>query len=51
MFSKRDYNVGGSVRPGLESVKEVFEDHFRAGDELSAQLCVVQDGEIVKLKG
>ena len=50
MFTKRDYKVKGSVRSGLEAVREVFEEHFKAGDEISAQLCVVQDGQIVNLK-
>ena len=32
--------VEGSVSPGFESVKEMFEKNFRRGAEDSAQLCV-----------
>ena len=33
-------SVEGSVAPGYESVKEMFEHNFRRGAEESAQLCV-----------
>ena len=32
--------VEGSISPGFESVKEMFEKNFRRGAEDSAQLCV-----------
>ena len=32
--------VEGSVSPGFESVKEMFENNLRRGAEDSAQLCV-----------
>ena len=47
MFTPHDTSVGGTVAPGLERVKEVFQRNFRSGDEISAQLCVVHRGEIV----
>ena len=47
MFTPHDTSVGGTVAPGLERVKEVFQRNFRSGDEISAQLCVVHRGDIV----
>ena len=32
--------VDGHVSPGFESVKKLFERHFRSGQERHAQLCV-----------
>ena len=36
-----------SVSQRFEAVKEAFQDNFNNGDELSAQVCVVRNGEIV----
>ena len=38
----------GSTEPGFESVKKVFKENFVNGMEISAQLCVVKNGKIVK---
>ena len=48
MFSKQNVTIKGSVDQRFESVKEIFEENFSAGDEISAQLCVVQRGKIVR---
>ena len=42
-------SVEGSVAPGYESVKEMFEHNFRRGAEESAQLCVYVGDEKVSL--
>ena len=41
--------VEGSVSPGYESVKELFEANVTAGVEDNAQLCVYVDG--VRIRG
>ena len=48
MFQEQNIAVSGSVAPGFERVKQVFEKHFQSGDEVSAQLCVVHKGDIVR---
>ena len=48
MFSKQNVTIKGSVDQRFESVKEIFQENFSAGDEISAQLCVVQRGKIVR---
>ena len=42
--------VEGSVAPGYETVKEMFEHNFRRGAEESAQLCVYVGDEKVDHK-
>ena len=34
------YTVSGSVAPGYQPVRELFEENFLAGEESCAQLCV-----------
>ena len=41
------FTVAGSVVPGYEQVRDVFESHFRANMESRAQLCVYVDQEKV----
>ena len=43
----KDYNIAGTVAPGYETVKEMFEENFRAGREDNAQLCVYVGEELV----
>ena len=43
----KDYKVEGTVDPGYESVKEMFEANFKAGREDNAQLCVYVGDELV----
>ena len=38
--SSQPVKVEGTVSPGFESVKEMFENNFRRGADDSAQLCV-----------
>ena len=38
--SSKPVKVEGTVSPGFESVKEMFENNFRRGADDSAQLCV-----------
>ena len=47
MFTKQDVHVQGTVKKGFEAVKEVFENNFKNGEELSAQVCVYKKGEKV----
>merc|ERR1711874_198361 len=48
--SSRPVKVEGSVSPGFETVKEMFEKNFRRGAEESAQLCVyVGEEKVVDL--
>ena len=42
-----NFVVGGSVAPGFEPVRELFEDYFQRGLESRAQLCVYLNQEIV----
>jgi len=42
-----DYPIHGSVRPGFEPVREVFERNFTDDVEVGASLCVVRGGETV----
>ena len=48
MFMQREVQVQGNIKKGFEAVKEVFENSFRNGEELSAQVCVYKKGEKVK---
>jgi len=43
----KDYNIVGTVAPGYESVKEMFENNFVSGREDNAQLCVYVGDELV----
>eukprot|EP00092_Neocalanus_flemingeri_P035097 GFUD01038195.1.p1 GENE.GFUD01038195.1~~GFUD01038195.1.p1 ORF type:complete len:419 (+),score=109.73 GFUD01038195.1:184-1440(+) len=43
----KNYKVEGTVAPGYETVKEMFEENFRAGREENAQLCVYVGDEVV----
>ena len=48
--SSRGVVVQGTVAPGFESVKEMFERNFARGAEESAQLCVyVGEARVVDL--
>ena len=48
--SSQPVKVQGSVSPGYESVKELFESNFKRGAEESAQLCVyVGEEKVVDL--
>ena len=47
MFSKRPFKVNGFTEEGFEDVRKAFEENFELGNELSAQLCVVQRGKVV----
>jgi len=40
-------SIKGDVNPGYESLRDMFEENFRAGQETQAQLCVYVRGEIV----
>ena len=48
MFIQREVQVQGNIKKGFEAVKEVFENNFRNGEELSAQVCVYKGGKKVK---
>ena len=48
MFTKQEVQVQGTVEKGYEAVKEVFENNFKNGEELSAQVCVYKRGEKVR---
>ena len=50
MFKHQNVDIGGSTEPGFESVKKVFEENFVNGMEISAQLCVVKNGKIVRFE-
>ena len=43
----RSYVVDGSVAPGYEPVREMFEQYFQSGQESRAQLCVYVDQKLV----
>ena len=48
----KDYSIEGTVAVGYESVKEMFEENFRAQRDDNAQLCVyVGDDLVVDLWG
>lgn len=47
MFSKRNVSVKGALELQFEPVREAFQDNFNNGEEVSAQVCVVQHGKIV----
>jgi len=42
-----EFPVHGTVRPGLEAVREVFVKNFTADVDVGAGICVVQDGELL----
>lgn len=47
-----DCNISGTVSPGFEKVKEVFEENFRYARELGSQFCVYYKGKkVVDLAG
>ena len=49
-MGQNSVKVQGSVSPGYESVKELFESNFKRGAEESAQLCVyVGEEKVVDL--
>ena len=43
----KHYAIEGTVAPGYETVKEMFEENFRAGREDNAQLCVYVGEKLV----
>ena len=43
----KNYQIAGTVAPGYESVKKMFEENFIAGREDNAQLCVYVGEELV----
>ena len=43
----RNFTIQGTVAPGYESVKKMFEENFRAGLEDNAQLCVYVGEQLV----
>ena len=47
MFSKRKVRVEGSVDPQFLAVREAFQENFTAGEEVSAQVCVLHRGKVV----
>lgn len=42
-----EFPVSGTVRPGFERVREVFEKNFTDDVDVGAGFCVVQDGEVL----
>ena len=46
-FTRSNFTVQGSVAPGYEAVREMFEEYFKTGMETRAQLCVYVDQERV----
>jgi hypothetical protein len=40
--------ISGTVEQGFESVREIFEGHFRTGKEKEAQCCIFYQGRLVK---
>jgi CubicO group peptidase (beta-lactamase class C family) len=42
-----EFPIHGTVRPGLEAVRDVFEKNFTADADVGAGFCVVQDGELL----
>ena len=50
--SVEDIRIHGSVSPGYESVRDMFEENFKKGSEINAQLCVyVKERKVVDLWG
>ena len=50
--SNDTYKIHGSVSPGYETVKDMFEDNFKMAKEKNAQLCVyVKEKKVVDLWG
>ena len=49
MFKAKEdpIRISGSVEPGFEPVRELFESHFRRGLESNAQCCVYVEGKRV----
>ena len=47
MFSRHNVRVEGSVDEQFLPVREAFQEIFNTGEEVSAQVSVVQDGKVV----
>ncbi len=47
MFSSNEVILGGSVSPGFEPVRDMFESNLRRGSEHNCQLCVYARGRRV----
>ena len=47
MFTRRQVTLKGFVEDRFEAVREAFQENFNRGEEVSAQVCVVQDGKVV----
>ena len=47
MGQNHSVQVEGTVAPGYESVRDMFEANFREGRETNAQLCVYVGDELV----
>ena len=49
MFKKPSHHISiqGTVSPGYETVRQVFESHFQRGLESNAQCCVYVEGKRV----
>ena len=47
MFTKRQVSVKGFVEDKFKPVREAFLENFTNGEEVSAQVCVVQAGKVV----
>ena len=47
MFTKRQVSLKGFAEDKFEPVREAFQENFTNGDEVSAQVCVVQAGKVV----
>ena len=44
---EKQYKIEGTVAPGYESVKRMFEDNFVSGSDEKSQLCVYVGDRIV----
>ena len=47
MFTRRQVTLKGFAEDKFEAVREAFQENFTRGEEVSAQVCVVQDGSVV----
>ena len=50
MFKKLNVPIGGIAEPEFGKVKDVFQENFTNGNEISAQLCIVKQGKIVSIQ-
>ena len=41
------YQIQGTCAGGFEDVRALFENNFRKGHEVNAQLCIYVDGNVV----